>query len=132
MERVENYRSVCEDGWVGFVHANLKQVPLACLVDANAVDDRRGPFKKVRSSDMAEVYRYSIASETGEQLLYLKKYLRRSIIDAAKRLFRSSRANRAFEAGLMFEKHGLCTPQIVAFYKTQLPPAEASGLSLAD
>ena len=115
MEQVKDYIRVCKDGWVGFVGADFEQVPLSCLVDINAVDDCRGPFEKVSSSDTAEVYRYSINIQGQQQCLYLKKYPHRSVLEAVKHLFRSSRAKRAFEAGLMLEKNGLCTPEIVAF-----------------
>ncbi len=115
MEQVKDYVRVCKDGWMGYVHANFEQIPLSCLVDENAVDDCRGPFEKISSSDTAEVYRYSIKVQGQEYCLYLKKYPYRSVLDAAKLLFRPSRAKRAFDAGMMLEKHGLHTPQMVAF-----------------
>jgi len=106
---------VCEDRWAGSVGIDFQKVPLSCLVNATAINDCRGPFEKVQSSDTAEVYRYSIEIQGKRELLYLKKYPARSLIDAVQHLFRPSRAKRAFNAGLMLEKHGLHTPQIVAF-----------------
>ncbi|RKY06475.1 MAG: hypothetical protein DRP56_07340, partial [Planctomycetota bacterium] len=115
MEQIKDYAGIRKDGWVGFIGIDFKQIPLAKLIDETAVDESRGAFEKVCSSDTAEVYRYSINTQRRPQHLYLKKYPHRSALDAVKLLFRPSRAKRAFKAGLMLEKHGLCTPQIVAF-----------------
>ena len=112
---VNDFVKVREGGWTGTIHADFKQVPISSPADENCADERRSSFEKVSSSDTAEVYRYSITVQGQEQCLYLKKYPHRSVLDAAKLLFRPSRAKRAFDAGLMLEKHGLCTPQIVAF-----------------
>ena len=113
---LRDYIRVREEGWTGYVHLDFKQVSVSCLIDPDISDERRGPFEKVRSSDTAKVYRYSIESQEGKrETLYLKKYLYRSFVDAIISLFRTSRAKRAFMGGIMLEKNRLHTPQVVAF-----------------
>jgi len=103
-----------EGGWSGCVHVNFQDMPLSCLVDPDCLDERRSPFEKVRSSDTAEVYRYSITMQNREESLYLKKFPHRSLADAIRHLFRPSRAKRAFRAALTLEQNGLSTPRIIA------------------
>ena len=110
-----NCVKIYQDGWTGHVHSNFQRVPVSDLADPECVGKQRSAFEKVTSSDTAEVYRYSITVQGQEYCLYLKKYPHRSVLDAAKLLFRPSRAKRAFDAGLMLEKHELHTPQMVAF-----------------
>lgn len=125
-DKLKDYVNVCEGGWSGCVHVNFQDMPLSCLVDPDCLDERRSLFEKVQSSDTAEVYRYSMTLQNREESLYLKKYPHRSLLDALKHLLRPSRAKRAFEAGMMLEKHGLRTPRIIAFLqrKTMLLLAE--------
>ena len=111
------YVKICKDGWRGYILPELQQVPLSSLANPGFSKESGNSFEKVSSSDTAEVYRYSIKLQDGESVLYLKKYPHRSFVDIIKHLFRPSRANRAFKAGLMLQQHGLQTPEIVAFLK---------------
>jgi len=104
----KDYIKVNEDGWTGYIHPAFREVPLAYLVNPDS-------FEKVRSSDTAEVYRYSVQLSNNRETLYLKKYPYRSLTDLVKHLLRPSRAKRAFDAGIMLQKHGVQTPEIVAF-----------------
>ncbi len=114
-KNLKDYIEVCKDGWTGFVHTDFEHVSVSSLIDPDCADDKRTPFEKVASSDTAKVYRYSIEIQGNRKLLYLKKYPYRSPADGFKHMFRPSRAERAFKAGLMLERQGLKTPRIVAF-----------------
>ncbi|MEN8128096.1 MAG: lipopolysaccharide kinase InaA family protein [Planctomycetota bacterium] len=125
---LKDYVTVCEGGWTGYVHADFQHVPLSSLIDPTVSDEQRGPFEKVHSSDMAEVYRYSFKTQETSGLLYLKKHHHRSMLDAVKHLFRPSRAKRAFDAGLMLKKHGLNAPQNIAFLQKKEGPLSAEDI----
>ena len=111
----KEYVKIHKAGWTGYVLAEFQHIPLDLLVEPDSTEKLRSPFEKVSSSDTAEVYRYSINLQEDEKIFYLKKYPHRSLVDAIKHLFRASRANRAFKAGLMLQQHGFHTPQIIAF-----------------
>ncbi|MHC5157429.1 MAG: lipopolysaccharide kinase InaA family protein, partial [Planctomycetota bacterium] len=113
--KLKDYVKVCEDRWTGYIHADVEHIPIAVLVDPAISHEQRGTFEKVQSSDTAAVYRYSMTIQGREKVLYLKQYPYRSVIDAVKHLIRPSRAKRAFDAAMILEKHGLHTPEIVAF-----------------
>lgn len=126
---LNGYVKVHEGKWTGCIHTEFRDVPLSCLVDPEFSDERRGgPFEKVRSSDTAEVYRYTIDLHGKRELLYLKRFPHRSLADAIKHLFRPSRASRAFKAGLTLPKYGLHTPQMVAFLQKKDGPIHSEDI----
>jgi tRNA A-37 threonylcarbamoyl transferase component Bud32 len=113
--KYRDYVEVRQGPWSGFIHVDFQDIPIAVLVDPTISHEQRGTFEKVQSSDTAAVYRYSMTIQEREKVLYLKQYPYRSPLDAVQHLIRPSRAKRAFDAGMMLEKHGLHTPEIVAF-----------------
>ena len=115
LHNLKDYVRVSEDGWTGYVHRNFQDVPLPRLIDPGCPEESRESFEKVRSSDTAEVFRYSMHLRDTSEILYLKKFPHRSFSDAVKCLLRPSRAKRAFIAGFMLEKSGFNTPQTVAY-----------------
>lgn len=68
----------------------------------------------VLSSDVSNVYKFSIRFDDIERCIYFKQYLFRSTWDFIKHLVRPSRARRAFKATLMLERNGFRAPLIVA------------------
>jgi tRNA A-37 threonylcarbamoyl transferase component Bud32 len=122
LHHLKDYVRVSDDGWTGYIHTDFQGIPVALLVDPAAPDERRGAVEKVRSSDTAEVFRYSMNLRGTSEILYLKKFPHRSISDAVKCLFRPSRAKRAFNASLMLVKSGFKTPATVAYlHKSEGP-----------
>jgi len=68
----------------------------------------------VLSSDVSNVYKFSIRFDGTERCVYFKQYLFRSTWDFIKHLVRPSRAQRAFKATLILEKHGFEAPIVIA------------------
>ncbi|MFH1718695.1 MAG: lipopolysaccharide kinase InaA family protein, partial [Planctomycetota bacterium] len=92
----------------------------------------RNQFTAVSSSRFARVFRCGISSGGNGRMLYLKKYLCRSMLDFVKHLFRPSRAGRAFNASLMLEKHRFNAPAVVGLFERRLGPFCTDNLLLTE
>lgn len=68
----------------------------------------------IPSSEYANVFRLTVRFDGVDREVYLKEYIRGSIVHFIKQLFRASRAKRAFKATLMLAEHDFGTPTIVA------------------
>lgn len=112
---LSEYIKVKQDQWTGYIHKDFADLEPAVLAGQTPPDSRRCALEKAASSHTAEVYRYSVQTGGRCYTLYLKKFPPRSPIDWIKHLFRPSRAQRAFRAGLLLQQYGLATPPIAAF-----------------
>lgn len=112
-----DYIRVREGNWSGYVHTDFQDIAITELVEPDRSGSKDTHFEKVQSSEAAEVYRYCIEVHARPVLLYLKRHLDRSVLDRIKHLFRPSRAERAFYAGLLLQKYNFDSPQIAAFLR---------------
>ncbi len=111
---ISNYIKTRDGGWTILLHKQFQSVGLISLIRQEPSDAAGNKLEKVRSSDAARVYRCSVETGGESVTLYIKEYLPRTGFDWIKHLFRPSRAERAFRAGLMLEQDGLNTPPIAA------------------
>ena len=71
-------------------------------------------LQPIVSSRCARVYKFNAVFKGEIKVLYYKLYFPRSVRDRIRNFFGSSRAKRAFEAGLMLTENGLETPAVIA------------------
>jgi len=74
----------------------------------------RYDLQRIRSSDTARVFRFSLQVDGADRRVYYKEYIDRSTWDAVKHTVRASRAKRAFQASLMLAAYGFEAPEILA------------------
>lgn len=110
------------DGWTLTVRKPYSAVPFLSLITGNFSDPQGPAGESVRSSRHTRVQRFTVNRDDPSQTFYSKEYLDRSVWDLLKHLFRTSRAKRAFRAGLMLCQNGLHTPEIVALAEKRWGP----------
>ncbi len=111
---ISAFVKIHEQGWIGYIHTDFKHLSPDDLAGQTPPDEHRTALTKAASSNTAAVFHFSVEKNGRFFVLYLKKYPYRSRIDYVKHLFRSSRAERAFQAGITLERYGLHTPQMAA------------------
>jgi tRNA A-37 threonylcarbamoyl transferase component Bud32 len=127
------FERVRSSGWLGWIH---RDYPVQALWKLISEKDLRSPGREqivpVASSDTASVFRCTLATGAGENVVYLKQYHSRSIFDFVKHLFRFSRAKRAFNASLMLQRHGFDTAALVALFEKRVGPVVLENVLLTE
>ncbi|HOK95980.1 MAG TPA: lipopolysaccharide kinase InaA family protein [Anaerohalosphaeraceae bacterium] len=112
--QLSDYIKVRQDSWRGYIQRDFADLEPGVLAGETPLDSRRSALERVASSHTAEVFRYAVQAGGRSYTLYLKKFPPRSPADWFKHLFRPSRAQRAFRAGLLLRQYGFGTPPIAA------------------
>jgi tRNA A-37 threonylcarbamoyl transferase component Bud32 len=112
------YRKIKISGYrLKLVDEFPRNVVFGGVLGAKFVDGQRSSFTKLSSSKFANVLKFDVAFKGRVYNLILKQYLNRSFSDIFKNCLLPCRAERAFKAGLMLERNGFLSPQIVAVGK---------------
>lgn len=119
---ISNYINISRNGWKILVHKKFQSIRLISDMCQESPDTPQTPLEQVGSSDTARVFRCRAELNDQPVFLYMKEYLPRSVFDRLKHLFRSSRAMRAFSAGMMLETNRLHSPDIVAVLEKRTGP----------
>lgn len=99
-------------GWSILLHSDIRAQEVYGLISRDGrvcADD--GYFTQVESSDNARVFSAGLSCNEQTEKVYIKHYLNRSLVDFCKHCFRSSRAERAFQASLMLRENGFYAPE---------------------
>ena len=118
------------DGWAVRIRKGFGKDDVRDLLSLS--DSSKGRFSRVKSSDYARVFRGTISFDGTDHVLYLKRYLYRSVLDFMKHLFRPSRAKRAFNASLMLQNHGFDAPVVVGLFEHRLGPFCSDNVLLTE
>jgi tRNA A-37 threonylcarbamoyl transferase component Bud32 len=113
---LNNYDKVQLNDCIIYIRKELRNPPLEEALAAG----EKGLSKKyhltsVKASKFARVFKFSVEFSGINHQVFYKEYLYRSTWDFAKHILRSSRANRAFWAGLMLQENGFDVPKVIAF-----------------
>ncbi len=77
--------------------------------------DEKYHLTSIKASEFARIFKFAVEFSGSTQQVFYKEYLCRSMWDFAKHIFRTSRANRAFQASLMLQENGFNVPEVIAF-----------------
>ena len=119
-ELTNTFDTIREAGWT--IRCR-KDLPRNAMSDLLSLGDSPGEaFAKVQSSQNAEVFKGKVTLGGADHVLYMKRHLCRSLLDSVKRIFRPSRARRAFNASLMLRQNGIGAPDVVALCERRFGP----------